>query len=192
MRLFKIIICATLFISFSTAHAFETRDNRNKLYLGLNIGSYQDAIDEDDALGGTFLIGYDLHKFLAIESRIGLSYDSTEEVSGTDSISTKALLSHASIYLRGNLRFDSFTLFAVGGYSYARLDFKSDINAPSLGINESIDDSEDTDDISYGGGIDLYGNATTALSFQWMRIIDKGDEGEIDAWYIGITHYLDN
>jgi hypothetical protein len=165
MRLFRIIICAMLVMCFSAAHAFETRDERNKLYLGLNAGSYQDALDDGDALGGTFQIGYDLHKFL---------------------------LSHASIYLRGNLRFDSFTLFAVGGYSYVRLDFESEINAPSLGIVESIDDSEDFDDVSYGGGIDLYGNATTALSFKWMRVIDLGDEGEQDAWYIGVTHYLDN
>jgi hypothetical protein len=192
MRLFRIIICAMLVMCFSAAHAFETRDERNKLYLGLNAGSYQDALDDGDALGGTFQIGYDLHKFFAIESHVGLSYDSAEEVSGADSISTKVLLSHASIYLRGNLRFDSFTLFAVGGYSYVRLDFESEINAPSLGIVESIDDSEDFDDVSYGGGIDLYGNATTALSFKWMRVIDLGDEGEQDAWYIGVTHYLDN
>lgn len=179
-------------MSFSAAHAFETRDDRNRLYLGLNVGSYQDALDEDDALGGTILVGYDLHKFFAIESRLGLSYDSAEEVSGADTISAKALLSHASIYLRGNLRFDNFTLFAVGGYSYVRLDYEAEINAPSIGIRTSIDDSDNEDDVSYGGGIDLYGNATTALSFQWMRILDKGDEGEIDAWYIGITHYLDN
>jgi len=192
MRLFRIIICAMLFMFFSAAHAYETRDERNKLYLGVNGGSYQDALGDDDALGGTFLVGYDLHKFIAIESRLGLSYDSAEEVSGADSIKIKALLSHASIYLRGNLRFDSFTLFAVGGYSYVRLDFESDINAPSIGIVEQIDDSENFDDISYGGGIDLFGNATTAVSFQWMRVLDRGDEGEIDAWYIGITHYLDN
>lgn len=187
MRLFKIIICALFFISFSTAHAYETRDERNNLYLGLNAGSYQDFLDEEDALGGTFLIGYDLHKFFAIESRLGLSYDSSEVILGTDSISTNALLSHASIYLRGNLRFDSFTLFAIGGYSYVRLDYEV-----KGGPFEPVDDSDNEDDISYGGGIDLYGNATTAVSFQWMRVLDKGDEGEIDAWYIGITHYLDN
>jgi opacity protein-like surface antigen len=192
MRLFKIIICALFFISFSTAHAFETRDDRNKLYLGINAGGYKELLTDDNALGGTFQIGYDLHKFFAVEAHLGASYDSAKAVVGADSASEKLLLSHASVYLRGNFRFDNFTLFALGGYSYVRVDYEAEINAPTLGLFGSIDESENFDDVSYGGGIDLYGNATTAVSFKWIRIIDRGDEGEQDAWYIGITHYLDN
>lgn len=188
MRLFKIIICALLFICFSSAYAFETRDERNKLYLGFSAGSYQDVI-QDDALGGSFQIGYDLHKFIAIESHLGVTYDSYKETLAGTTISANNLISHASIYLRGNLRFDSFTFYALGGYSYVRSDFELEVTPP-IPLIPSIDDSDSESDVSYGGGIDLYGNATTALGFRWLRVIDMGDEGELDAWYITITHYI--
>lgn len=192
MRLFKIIICALFFISFSTAHAYETRDERNRLYLGLNAGSYQDIdINDDNTLGGTIQLGYDLHKFFAIETHLGLTYTSFEQTEGATTISASSLISHASVYLRGNARFDTFTLFAVGGYTYLRSDAEFEVNPPTPPF-ESYDDTETDSDISYGGGIDLYGNATTAVTFKWMRVIDLGDEGELDAWYIGVTHYLDN
>ncbi|WP_455209177.1 outer membrane beta-barrel protein [Kaarinaea lacus] len=190
MRLLKIIIFTQVFISFSTAQAVETRDERNQLYLGVNVGSYLDLF-EDNALGGTIQVGYDLHKFLAIETHLGLAYDSYEETAGGLTLSAKSLISHASVYLRGNLRFDTFTLFAVGGYTYLRNDYELEITPP-IPPFESRDDTTSESDISYGGGIDLYGNATTAVTFKWMRVIDMGDEGELDAWYIGITHYLDN
>lgn len=190
MRLCRIIISCVVFICFSSAHAFETRDERNQLYLGFNVGSYLD-IYEDNTLGGTIQVGYDLHNFFALEAHLGLTYDSYEETTGAVTVSEKALLYHASVYLRGNLRFDAFTLFAVGGYTYLRNDFEFEINPPTPPF-ESFDDTESDSDVSYGGGIDLYGNATTAVTFKWMRVIDLGDEGELDAWYIGITHYLDN
>jgi hypothetical protein len=190
MRLFIIIICALLLICFSSAHASETRDDRNKFYLGASVGSYQDVL-EDDTLGGSFQIGYDLHKFIAIESQLGLTYDTYEETVDGSTLSSKNLISYASIYLRGNLRFDSFSLFALGGYSYVRNDFELDISPP-LPFFESMDGNTSDSDVSYGAGIDLYGNDTTALSFKWMRIIDMGDEGELDAWLLGFTHYLKN
>jgi len=190
MRLFKIIICALLFICFSSAYASETRDERNKFYLGANLGSYQDVL-QDDALGGSLQIGYDLHKFIAIESQLGLTYDSYKETAGGSTVSATSLVSYASIYLRGNLRFDTFTLFALGGYSYVRNDFKFEVSPP-IPPFESIDDYTDESDVSYGAGIDLYGNDTTALSFKWMRIIDMGDQGELDVWMLGFTHYLKN
>jgi hypothetical protein len=195
MRLLVKTIIAFLFlhlhsVTFTTAQAAETRDDRNRFYLGLNAGSYEDSEDEK-APGGTFLAGYDLYKFFAVETHLGLAYESDEESDGINTISTETLLSHASVYIRGNLRLDSFTLFAVGGYTYMRIEHKIELNVPSLGLFDSIDESEDFDDVSYGGGIDLYGNATTAMTFKWMRIIDMGEEGEIDAWYIGFTHYLD-
>ena len=188
MRLFRIIICATLFIYFSSVHAVETRDERNKWYLGANLGSYQDVLD-GDAFGGTFLFGFDLHKFIAIESRLGLTYDSAKDTAEGITTSRRSLISHASIYARGNLRFDTFTLFALGGYSYLRNDYEIEVSPPSA-IVPSTEGDTDESDISYGGGIDLYGNATTALSFSWIRVIDLGDKGELDAWYIGVTHYL--
>ena len=187
MRLFKIIICATLFISFSSAHASETRDDRNKLYLGINAGSYQDILN-DDALGGSFQIGYDLHKFIAVESQLGATYDSITESSGGNTLSANSLIYYGSIYLRGNVRFDTFTLFAMAGYTYLQNDFESSSNIAIF----NIDDTESFDDVSYGAGVDLYGNDTTAVSFKWMRIIDMGDQGELDAWLLGFTHYLKN
>ncbi|WP_455201070.1 outer membrane beta-barrel protein [Kaarinaea lacus] len=188
MRLFKIIICATFFISFSSANASETRDDRNKFYLGINGGSYLEMIDKEDGLGGSFQIGYDLHKFIAVESQLGIAYASLDESSGGNTLSIQSTAYYGSIYLRGNVRFDTFTLFAIGGYTYLRSDVELTSNIAFL----NIDDSENFDDMSYGAGIDLYGNDTTALSFKWIRIIDLGDEGELDTWMLGFTHYLKN
>lgn len=189
MRLFKIIICAMFFISFSSAHASETRDDRNKLYLGINGGSYPDMIEigeKEDGLGGSFQIGYDLHKFIAVESQLGVAYASIEESAGGNSLSANSLVYYGSIYLRGNVRFDTFTFFAMAGYTYLQNDFEISSNIALF----NIDDSESFDDVSYGAGVDLYGNGTTALSLKWMRIIDMGDQGELDAWMLGFTHYL--
>lgn len=193
MRLFKIIICAMLFIIFSSANASETRDDRNKLYLGINGGSYLEMIDletigNEDGLGGAFQIGYDLHKFIAVESQLGIAYASLDESSGGNTLSVENTIYYGSIYLRGNVRFDTFTLFAIGGYTYLQSDVESSSNIAIL----NIDDSENFDDMSYGAGIDLYGNDTTALSFKWIRIIDLGDQGELDTWMLGFTHYLKN
>ncbi|MGD8569152.1 MAG: outer membrane beta-barrel protein [Gammaproteobacteria bacterium] len=194
MGLYKYIIYTSFIIYILPAEGYEIRDERNKLYIGANLGFFDEVIEGNGSvLGFNALVGYDLASFLAVETQLGYTGDEAEVSNGTDSASLKTHIVYVSAYLRGNWRFDEFTPYVFGGYTFMYADFKASTTLSFPGLPSSVNDSENFDGVSYGIGIDLYGNSTTALSFKWIRVIDFAEEdgdGELDNWVLGLTHYL--
>lgn len=83
------------------------------------------------------------------------------------------------VFMRGNLPLmdDRMRLYVLGGVSL---------------MHTSVDDgtSSETDlqgGVSYGGGIELYGNETTALTAEFVQYVDQGNYG-LKSWNIGFVN----
>jgi opacity protein-like surface antigen len=198
------IITLVLFITFSstlfaqTNVPVQTNGGGNALYLGGSLGVYDELLDSSSALGASFHIGYDLMRYFAVEGNLGFAYDSYADNAEGISVDVDAVLSNASLYLRANAPFDEIKFFALVGASYVRMDANVDVNVDIQDF--PVDDFEssieiDETDLSYGAGVDFFATPNTALTIKWLRVIDiEGDNdtegGELDAWFLGFTHYL--
>ena len=164
-----------LLLSPIAAHAAGNKYQDSPIYFGVNYGNFKD-LDS----GPMIQVGYDFSDYLAVEGQVGAPNEKEGTVSGYP---YTLRFTYASALVRGNLRFDRHTLFAYAGATYGKTDTKID-----LGTSTESDSTSETKP-TYGFGIDLYGNNTTALTFKWMRVYDDTD-GDIDATFLGITHYL--
>lgn len=171
------------------------------LYTVFNITKFNDVrvLDSDGFSVGsrsylTVQLGYDVSRFLALEAHVGTTNDFEDnwtDTSGPTDYHTNIRTTYASVVARGNLRFDKTTLFGFVGMSY--LDQHGKVDAVGA-VNGTAKIDETRPGATYGFGIDLYGNKTTAITLKWAKIFraTKEKDDDLDATMIGITYYLDD
>ncbi len=86
----------------------------------------------------------------------------------------------AFVGARFNLRYNHFTVFTLGGVSYAK-------------IKETGSGSPYTTTIvapAYGVGLDFYGSESTAITFSYIQYLDS-TKVNLSAVQFGIKFYFD-
>lgn len=159
----KLILAVTLFIpSLSYANNNEPHVYMGLLYSYLNVDvdiddrvnnqSYSD--DFDNSLVGVS-VGYQFHKFFALEGR-GYGGVSDDEVGGV----TAKIENHFNIIGKGIIPIDEqyFKIYGMIGYGYSKLKVAT----------ESDSDS----DILYGVGFSVSNNKPISLDIEWIRAYD--------------------
>lgn len=150
-------------------------------------------IPSDERLKGVVLkAGYDINNFLAIEGHVGGTIKESYSLyndQGQEGLGHDIRGEHAGLYGRVNWRLRNFTLYGLVGYGYYNL-------VEDFYLAGFIDQSFNTDatGLSYGVGVDLFGSSRTALSINWMQLINEETEFDftldVSAAYIGITYYF--
>lgn len=158
-------------------------DSSGPLYFGVAISGalYRDDrsdVPDFNMAGGTLKIGYDIIPWVAIEAHTGSTIDDSEKHNGEK---MEARLEwFTSLYGRINLLTGKIRPYLLLGYTRAKFNSNadSDVALPNQ-----------VNDFSYGGGIELYGNQSTALSLEFIRVADKSNY-RIDIASLGIVHHF--
>lgn len=164
------------------------------LYFGGSFSKHRfaDSFGNLSLTGAVFKAGYDIFPFFAIEGHAGATitsdnyeYDNGGQLIGEYNLSAE----HGGIYARGNLRLMNVTIYGLLGYNA----YTVIVNEKMYG-NYDVSYSTNESGFSYGAGLDLFGAERTALSLNWMKMIDEedefGDRTNVNAVYLGITYYL--
>jgi len=139
-----------------------------KLYYGIGFsdGSVEVPGNSDRSLGTiNATIGLQLLDFIGIELEVGAASDQV------NSMLSEPLVQYQAAMLRLGYRWDRTGVYLLGGQ--ARLD-----------VDESLNPTDSGNAI--GGGINLFGNETTALNFHVLRF----DEGAFTTATIGFQYYF--
>lgn len=139
-----------------------------KLYYGIGFsdGSVEVPGNSDRSLGTVnATIGLQLLDFIGIELEVGAASDQV------NSVLSEPLVQYQSAMLRLGYRWDRTGVYLLGGQ--ARLDVDSSLNPTDSGN-------------AIGGGINLFGNETTALNLHVLRF----DEGAFTTATIGFQYYF--
>lgn len=160
-----LVLGLVLIAGTSQAHA---EGGVAKLYYGLGItdGSVDITNGGDESLGTvSAALGLQLMDFLAIELNVGTGSDQTS------SILSEPLVTYQAVLLRLGYRWDRAGVYVMGGQ--AHLDIDSQFNNTDAGN-------------AFGFGINLFGNETTALNFNFLDI----DDGAFRTATIGFQYYF--
>jgi len=139
-----------------------------KLYYGIGFsdGSVEVPGNSDRSLGTiNATIGLQLLDFIGIELEVGAASDQV------NSMLSEPLVQYQAAMLRLGYRWDRTGVYLLGGQ--ARLD-----------VDESLNPTDSGNAI--GGGINLFGNETTALNLHVLRF----DEGAFTTATIGFQYYF--
>jgi len=162
----KLVVSLVLGLSMvaSQAHARVA-----KLYYGAGFsdGSVEVTGDSDGKSLGTInaTLGLQLLDFVGVELQLGNASDDS------NSILSEPLVSYQAAMLRLGYRHDRFGVYLLGGM--ARLDVD-----PALNFSDS--------GTALGFGINLFGNDTTALNVNFLRL----DEDAFTTATIGFQYYF--
>jgi opacity protein-like surface antigen len=180
----KRLLFAALLAAPVAASAENVTDD---LYWGASLTQlrYSDdrLADTWKPIGGTLKLGYEATERFAIEGRIGItgeddrSYDSNV---GPIEVALQADY-YASVFGRFNVTTGPAKLYLLLGATSVRLSAEATANGVSVG------DDETESDLSYGVGLDLYGNRHLAVTVEYIRHLDKSDY-YIDAANLGFTY----
>lgn len=164
MRKVVVGVMLSLGLALSQAHA-----DVAKLYYGAGFsdGSVEITGNEDTKSLGTVnaTIGLQLLDYVGVELQIGNASDDT------NSILTEPLVSYQAAMIRLGYRWDRFGVYLLGGHSLLDVD-------PSLNFSDS--------GTAMGIGINLFGNDTTALNFNFLRL----DDDAFTTATIGFQYYF--
>lgn len=139
-----------------------------KLYLGAGFsdGNVNVSNGGDKSLGTvSATVGLQFLDFFGIELALGSASDQS------GSILSEPLVTYQSVMLRLGYRWDRAAVYVLAGQ--ARLDIDDQFNNTDAGI-------------AYGFGINLFGNETTALNFNYMDF----DDGAFSTGTIGLQYYF--
>lgn len=174
-----------MFGIFSVATAATQPQSFNGLYLGANVSKeqFKDGYTNASIAAGMFRIGYDFNKIFALEGQLGAttskSYLLLENGEAVGDYTLRG--AHSGIYGRANWRLINVSLYGLLGIGYYK---KIEENKYNLHRTETTDELG----FSYGAGVDLFGGQQTALSLNWMQLINKGFR--VNALTLGITYYF--
>lgn len=152
-------------LAVGTAHA---QGGIAKLYYGAGFtdGSVDITNGTDKNLGTvSAVLGLQLADFIGVELAVGAGSDQTA------SIISEPLVSYQAALLRLGYRWDRTGVYVLAGQ--ARLDVDSQFNNSDAGN-------------AIGFGINLFGNETTSLNFNYLDI----DDGAFSTTTIGFQHYF--
>lgn len=139
-----------------------------KLYVGAGFtdGSVEVSNNSDRSLGTVSgSVGLQFLDFLGVELSVGAGSDDTDSILGDP------LVTYQAVMLRVGYRWDRTAVYLLAGQ--ARLDVDSDLNNSDAGN-------------AFGFGINLFGNETTALNFNYLDI----DDGAFSTATIGFQYFF--
>ena len=163
----KIMGAVLLCLSFVTGAA-QAEGGVARLYYGLGFtdGSVDISNGDNKSLGTVSgVVGLQILDFLGVELAMGAGSDQTA------SILSEPLVNHQGVLLRLGYRWDRTGIYLLGGQ--ARLDVDSQFNNSDAGN-------------AIGFGINLFGNETTSLNFNFLDI----DDGAFTTTTIGFQYYF--
>jgi hypothetical protein len=192
----KLILSGFLvFMSFVSA-ADQLPQSFKGMYLGGNVSQHRISdTDTVNIIGGMFKIGYDFNKVFALEANLGAtttkSYTLVDD-QGQEIGDYKVRARNAGVYARVNWRLVNVTLYGLLGVDYYQMIQDINVTGP-LGFSDTA--KLDKTGLSYGVGVDLFGGSQTALSLNWMQLINEdfygdGEKTQVNAIYLGITYYF--
>lgn len=147
-----------------------------RFYVGLDYNSFQLKETRNINLTGEKLkLGFDINNYFSLEGHAGTSTVDTNETTGL-SYKINYL---ASTFIRGNLRFNRFTVYALAGWSFAETQVSGLTGAVSQ--NKIYNAGA-----SYGAGMDLYGSKNTAISLSYIQY----NKVEMSAFSVGFVHHF--
>ena len=192
------IVFLLVLLSPAISVAASNQYREGDLYAVFNLTKFNDirVLDSDGFSVGsrgffTAQLGYDVARYLALEAHVGTTNDFEDDTTiNAINYHTKLRTTYASVVARGNLHFDKTTLFGFIGMTY--LDQHGKVKDLVTPAEASIDESRSG--ATYGFGVDLYGNKSTAISLKWAKIFraTKDRDDDLDAVMVGITHYLED
>lgn len=134
-----------------------------------------DAIDADFDLGAlTFQYGMDINEMLGMEFRFGFGLQD-DSLLGVN----LSLENYYGLYLKPKYRMDAVQLYALFGYASAELELSFQ--------GESM--SADDDGFSYGFGLEYFFNDTTAVTVEYMQLINDSDY-DSPSFNLGVNYYF--
>lgn len=174
-----IIIGAALALCSLSVQASEKQNYIGAAYVS---GTFKVPEVEDFAVTGAHVqLGRELAPFFALEGRLGTGVSNVSDVSGV-AVSTRVEY-WASVFGRLYADLDRVRPYALLGYTTGR----ATAQASSGSVTVSVDDT--AQDVSWGLGLELYGDESTAVMVEWVRYMDT-DLYTVDAWAFGVsTHF---
>jgi len=131
---------------------------------------------ESDVDGGILKYGYDFNNWFAVEGHLGR----TASVENTALSYTSGINYMGFAGARFNLRYDHFTLYALGGAGFAQ------IAETSSGTDYQLNKVGP----AYGVGLDFYGSKSTSISVAYIQYIDTSDV-DLSSLQLTIKFYFD-
>ncbi len=176
MRRF-VLLLVSMFVPLSaSAQDYEGQP----LYWGLAITpmQYDDAVgalETFDLVGVTGRLGLDFGRYLGVEAQAGTTSSDENLLAGTDF--DLGVDNFVSGYLRLNIPIERGRLYALAGWT--AVEFAADANQFSI-------DDDYQEDLSWGLGVELYGNERTALDINYIRYLDE-DETVLEGVSLGFV-----
>lgn len=190
MKLRNAWVMALALCSASTAYAID--DESTNWYFGLSASSFD---FERKGTGGHSYnthgylakVGYDLGPNLAVEGRMGVGDKSSQDAASLRMEAQRIV----GAYVRLTLPLDKVKLYALGGYGAVNT------KAELVGTETHTKELKGT---SYGVGIEIYGNRTTALTAEYMRYASEqtftdatlglDNKFDVNAVSFGFVHHF--
>jgi len=154
------------------------------MYVGIGLGMAQVSSElyDDDVLDATIKIGYNLHKYLAIEARGSMGFSDGDHLSHDYSY---------GLYLKPQYPMnDTFSIYGLLGYAKSKISFENEVD-----FNGITNDYTRQGGVSFGAGVEYILNNHWSLSVDAVRYIDESNvkpEGEyaikVDAFNIGVNY----
>ena len=200
MSFLKQRILLTFVLLFSASITLAEENSRLYFELGyLALDSSDEGIfsQKVEGDGASLTVGYDLSNVLAIEGN--LVYSSTEtDLGNGNKFDPNVVI--GSVFARGNLSFENgITVFGLVGASYTKLESAdlgtidlSSLGIPGLGVVNVRTNSVDDTGLSYGVGVDLFGNDNTAVTFKIVEYQGPGNKSDdhYTTAILGVRHYF--
>lgn len=163
MKLKNALVLALAMGCTTAAYAADDMESAN-WYVGVGASSFDfersgAGSHSYNTHGYVLKVGYDLGDYLSVEGRMGTGDQSSGDGAGLK-LEGRTL---SAAYVRLNLPFKKAKFYVMGGYA-------------SVNVKGELPGTSHTTDLkgtSYGVGVELYGNATTALSAEYMRYVNK-------------------
>lgn len=169
----RLISCLILSLGLTAGSIAHAQGGNSTVYYGL--GFAESNIDLPDGSGGNLeddlgtlsaLVGWQFSDYFGVQLNLGVASDEA------DSFLTEPLVSYAAALLRVGFRWDRVGVYLLGGTA-------------GLAVDSGLIDDEEQGD-AFGIGINLFGNETTSLNFNYLNI----DDGAFTSATIGFQHYF--
>jgi opacity protein-like surface antigen len=166
--------------------SMETKVPSN-FYIGLGIGLAQinsELYEEDSIVDATLKVGYNLHKYLAVEARGSMGLSDGDKLGHDYSY---------GLYLKPKYPiYETFSVYGLLGYAKSKISFENEV-----AFNGITNDYTEQDGFSFGAGAEYSLNNHWSLSLEAVRYIDESNtkpEGtyaiKVDTANIGVNYYF--
>lgn len=150
----------------------------DKTYLGVAMlnSIYRIGGNDHRSTGLVGRLGYDMYKYLAVETQFGGDIGSQSNVSSD--VGQAQISDFYSAFLRFNSRFGTTRMYALGGITYGTRELgasNSPVTIRSSGSNGS-----------YGLGVEAYGNEAVSFQLEWVRYLGNRNYS-VDGWNLGLV-----